>query len=253
LIDVPFELWNLGRNPADTVDDYRMLPFIGDETGNGLFDLSGIDHPVSGGFNDPQTDRITWYDPVDRSPSQGGYAAWVSANGATGADEPVISNMVLVNLNGGNVLDISFPANINQLLPPAGTIFRILTTKPNTPADVFSFQSPSVQSGIDVQQSFARQIGVSPNPWVGSAAIHPYVQFHHLPARATIRIFNLAGHLVRVLEKNDPGQFITWNLTNRDNWQVASGVYVCHVEMPDLGISRILKLAVVQPQILFPH
>ncbi|HLE33613.1 MAG TPA: T9SS type A sorting domain-containing protein, partial [Bacteroidota bacterium] len=72
-----------------------------------------------------------------------------------------------------------------------------------------------------------------------------YVTFNNLPPRAKIRIFNLAGHLVRTLEKNDQSQFMRWDLTNEHNWQIGSGIYICHVEMPDIGETKIIKLAVV--------
>lgn len=76
-----------------------------------------------------------------------------------------------------------------------------------------------------------------------------FVTFNNLPPRVTIRIFNLAGHLVRILEKNDRSQFLEWDLRNRDNWQVASGLYLCYVEMPDIGETKVLKLAVIQPRV----
>jgi hypothetical protein len=61
-----------------------------------------------------------------------------------------------------------------------------------------------------------------------------------------IRIFNLAGNLVRVLEKESDSQFFHWDLLNSSGRFVASGLYIAHIDMPDLGVSKTLKLAIVQ-------
>jgi hypothetical protein len=50
-----------------------------------------------------------------------------------------------------------------------------------------------------------------------------------------------------LLEKNDDSQFFRWDLLNDNGLPVASGVYVVHVDMGDLG-TKILKLFIVQPQ-----
>jgi len=99
---------------------------------------------------------------------------------------------------------------------------------------------------------------VFPNPYVAGRSQETtnwrhFVTFNNLPSKAIVRIFNLAGHLVRVLRKDDPSQFLEWDLTNKDNWQVASGVYICYVEMPEINEVKILKLAVIQPQLFQPQ
>jgi len=67
-----------------------------------------------------------------------------------------------------------------------------------------------------------------------------------LPGKAVFRIFNLAGVLIRKLEKNDDSQFFRWDLKNRNNIPVASGVYIVHIELPELGKIKILKVFIVQ-------
>jgi len=161
-----------------------------------------------------------------------------------------MANMVLVLFNGGSVSDSTFPANVLRPLPETGTIFRIMTKKPFGANDVYAFTSPVVLSGSEVVKSSAQRVGVYPNPYFGGWSYEGqpqqlYVTFNNLPPRAKIRIFNLAGHLVRTLEKNDQSQFMRWDLTNEHNWQIGSGIYICHVEMPDIGETKIIKLAVV--------
>ncbi|MBI3112687.1 MAG: T9SS type A sorting domain-containing protein, partial [Ignavibacteriales bacterium] len=99
----------------------------------------------------------------------------------------------------------------------------------------------------------AEQVGVFPNPYYGfnpseTSRFSKFVTFNYLPRKATIRIFNLAGQLVRTMEKDDDSQFFRWNLLNTYNFPVASGMYVAHVDMPDLGLAKTLKMAIIQEQ-----
>jgi hypothetical protein len=94
------------------------------------------------------------------------------------------------------------------------------------------------------------RINVYPNPYVGfnpreTNKYQRFVTFTHLPERATIRIYNLAGVLVRTLVKNDPGQFCQWDLLNENRYGVGAGVYIVHINLPDLGRARVLKLAII--------
>jgi hypothetical protein len=72
------------------------------------------------------------------------------------------------------------------------------------------------------------------------------LKFVNLPSRAIIRIYSLSGVLVQVLTHNDPGGSgeATWNLRNRNNQFVASGVYFYHVEGPD-GQTKVGRFTVV--------
>lgn len=107
-----------------------------------------------------------------------------------------------------------------------------------------------VQDAAAVDRSIER-VNVFPNPYFGmnpqeTSAYRRFVTFNNLPQKARLRIFNLAGHLVRILDKDDPSQFLQWDLTNADNYLVASGLYIVHLEFPDLGRSKILKLGIIQ-------
>jgi hypothetical protein len=58
------------------------------------------------------------------------------------------------------------------------------------------------------------------------------LKFVNLPSQALIRIYSVSGVLVALVVHNDPsgGGEATWNLRNRNNQFVASGVYFYHVE-----------------------
>ncbi len=132
--------------------------------------------------------------------------------------------------------------------------FLITAAHVNNSPDVFSYTIPAPQTGPQVQKQSAQRVGVFPNPYYGSrdqetTTWRRFVTFNNLPPRAKIYIFSLAGHLVRTLDKDDTSQFLEWDLTNKNNWQVASGIYICYVEMPDIGETKILKVAVIQSEL----
>jgi hypothetical protein len=134
----------------------------------------------------------------------------------------------------GDILHISIP---NQMLPGV---------------DTYSWTTPPPTYSTDVAKTDINKVGVFPNPYY---AFNPneisrttrFITFNRLPQKAVIRIFNLAGQLVRTLRKDDVTQFMQWNLANEDNFPVASGMYLAYVDMPGLG-SKILKIALIQEQ-----
>ncbi len=73
------------------------------------------------------------------------------------------------------------------------------------------------------------------------------LRFVNLPNQAVVRIFTLNGTLVRVLTHNDVqgGGELSWDLRNRNNQFVASGVYFFVVEAPN-GDTHTGKFTVVQ-------
>ncbi|MEP7029142.1 MAG: hypothetical protein ABI960_11140 [Candidatus Eisenbacteria bacterium] len=75
---------------------------------------------------------------------------------------------------------------------------------------------------------------VIPNPYRGhdrwDQPGEHRVQFQNLPARARVRVYTIAGDLVRDLEKNDTvSGSLDWDLMNADHRDVASGIYVYQV------------------------
>jgi hypothetical protein len=61
------------------------------------------------------------------------------------------------------------------------------------------------------------------------------IKFVNLPRSAIIRIYSSSGILVQILEHNSTtfGGEETWNVRNRNNQVVASGVYFYHIEASD--------------------
>jgi len=261
VIDVPFELWNIGMGtPDNPADDFRMIPWINDEDGSGKFQLQKLDHQISGGDNDPYTSWIYWMDPDPKTPGSAGYNAFVAAgaayDGSQGTGSEVMARMVLVNINGGSISAANWPANANSQMPKTGNVIRIFSTKPNNPSVTFTFTAPAPDESLERKKESAKRAGVYPNPYYTSNPAETnrfdrFVTFNNLPPKATIRIFTLSGQLIRVLEKDDPSQFLRWNLANRDNFPVASGMYIAYVDMPDIGVTQVLKLGILQEQEIF--
>ena len=137
---------------------------------------------------------------------------------------------------------------------PIGHKVLFETYKPNTALDEFSFTAPLVTYDADLaKEDVIEEVNVFPNPYYGvnSQELNKYqrfVTFSHLPQNVTIRIFNLAGQLVRTIEKTDEGQFLRWDLMNQGGLPVASGLYIAYVDMPDLGTTKVLKVAIIQEQ-----
>jgi hypothetical protein len=135
-------------------------------------------------------------------------------------------------------------------LPEEGTVIRIRTWKPLSAEDIFSVivSTPNTKDYSAAKTSLD-DISVFPNPFFGTALYSGYaeqnfVRFTNLPTQITIRIFTLAGVYVRRIDKNDDNPWLDWDLKNNAGEQVASGVYIAHLEMPNIG-EKVMKVAVI--------
>ncbi|MDP2483965.1 MAG: T9SS type A sorting domain-containing protein, partial [Candidatus Palauibacterales bacterium] len=95
------------------------------------------------------------------------------------------------------------------------------------------------------------QVHTVPDPYLATSQydLSPttkQLMFVNLPPQATIRIYTLTGVLVDVVNHNDSsgGGREVWDLRNRNNQFVASGVYFFHVVTPD-GDEYVGKFTVV--------
>jgi hypothetical protein len=124
---------------------------------------------------------------------------------------------------------------------------------PNVPFaqdDVFTFTTAAPKFTVEAAMEDIKKIKVFPNPYLGASDLElnkyqRFVTFNHLPERARFRIYTVSGTLVKSFEKNDMTQLATWDLQNDNGLPVASGMYIIHIEMPDLNTETVLKLGVV--------
>ncbi|NIR65902.1 MAG: T9SS type A sorting domain-containing protein [Aliifodinibius sp.] len=123
---------------------------------------------------------------------------------------------------------------------------------PNSDVDTYAFQTQNLFPDLSQQEkeSLLDKMKVVPNPYFAFSKYEtsfdtPVLKFTHMNEEATIRIFNLAGQLVKTIRKNNNLNEVTWDLRNEAGLKVASGMYIAHVEVPGVG-EKILKFAVVQ-------
>ncbi|KAA3620214.1 MAG: hypothetical protein DWQ05_05655 [Calditrichaeota bacterium] len=241
---IPLTIWNVGSGtPDDASDDVQYIPIMFE--GGGTPGSYTPDHGPDGAFGYPAFDRIYFYAPAPGN-TYADHHADIEADGSLDADYSAASREF------GRVLVCDFDQNGAPPIP--GTVVRMYTTKPNTPKDLFTFSTAGLNptTSTAAKEADMDLINVFPNPYYG---LHEFetnrfqrsVTFSHLPAQCTIRIFSLAGVLVRTIEKDDDKQFSAWDLLNEQGLPIASGLYLANVEVPNFG-SRILKIAIVMEQ-----
>ena len=141
--------------------------------------------------------------------------------------------------------DASKPAYNN------GDVWKITSAKLITPSDTFlvhasrkkALSSPATAADVNA-------INVYPNPYFGfnkaeTDKYHRFVRINHLPRQATIRVYNLGGILVKTIKKDDPSQFAQWDLMNENGIPAAAGMYVLFIDLPGVGMTKELKLAII--------
>jgi len=139
----------------------------------------------------------------------------------------------LVSKTGGSYTYTAAPANA----PVPGLRLAAVTT---TPAVV----SPTSSADLS-------RVHTVPDPYYVANALEitanqKVLKFVNIPERCLIRIYSVSGVLVAVIPFDDPtgGGEATWNLRNRNNQFVASGVYFYHIETPG-GQTKIGRFTVV--------
>lgn len=91
--------------------------------------------------------------------------------------------------------------------------------------------------------------GVYPNPirtgafpGQGSARC---VTIAPLIGDAAIRVYGIEGNLVRTMHTSGNAGSAVWDLRDEIGLPIGSGVYFIHVELPALGVRKVLKLAAI--------
>ena len=88
-------------------------------------------------------------------------------------------------------------------------------------------------------------INVVPNPYYAFSEyertrIETKVKITNLPERCTVSIYTISGKLVRTFKKDSPVTSLDWDLTNSKAIPVAGGVYLIHIDVPNVG-ERVIK------------
>jgi hypothetical protein len=142
--------------------------------------------------------------------------------------------------------------------PRPGDIFRFVTSKPFNSGDYFQFTTKGAKVDADIAKNSLNNIAVVPNPYISANAWEKRnlvqtgrgerrLDFTHLPTRCTIRIYTVTGALIKTLQKESGSEdgTVTWNLMTEDGMDLAYGLYIYHVNAPDVG-EYIGKFAVIK-------
>lgn len=138
--------------------------------------------------------------------------------------------------------------------PQAGDTLFISVFKPFTRNDIFEFRIEEEnleRIDSDLAKSELEDIKVVPNPYIVTSPFEPPItqqsnqqqrelHFTHLPVPSTLRIFTVAGVMIREINVTSESQLVhngtyIWNMLTKDNLQISYGVYLFHVEAPGIG------------------
>ena len=123
----------------------------------------------------------------------------------------------------------------------AGDKIQFVASIPPTPQDHYTFSTTAKTDFVaDLAKNELGKIRAVPNPYFAHSTyelnrFNRALKFTHLPARCTIRLFDLAGTLVRTIEKNDNTSQATWDLNTDRGLPIGSGVYIFHIDAPGVG------------------
>ena len=216
-VDVPFTTWDLTNNRQTNA---AFLENAGSPTQNGQ------------------------WDPDDSADGQREIIWVMNSNYSGTTADPFYSTPPNDDLLQGT-LDLFYEFASRRLTPGAvidnGDKIVYTSSVPGTANDYFTFTTTApISFDATLAKSEMQRIRAVPNPYFAHSTyelnrFNRVLKFTHLPAVCTIRIFNLAGDLVRTIDKNDGTSEATWNLNTANGLPIGSGVYIFHVDAPGAG------------------
>ncbi len=104
----------------------------------------------------------------------------------------------------------------------------------------------------EVKENALDQIRVVPNPYYAfsgyeTSKLDNRVKIVNLPEVCTVTIYDLNGTLIRQFKKGDPTSSLDWDLKNHKNIPIASGAYIIHVDVPEVGEKVLKWFGVMRP------
>jgi hypothetical protein len=142
--------------------------------------------------------------------------------------------------------------------PIAGDIAYLKIDTPFSTSDKYAFYTKPQKIDYKKAKADLSKVTVVPNPYVGAARWEPQrltasgrgerrIYFTHLPYKATIRIYTMSGDHVQTLhhESTFLDGKIAWDLKSKKGLDVAPGIYIYHIEAPEVG-ERVDKFAIVK-------
>jgi hypothetical protein len=137
-------------------------------------------------------------------------------------------------------------------IPPTEVKFRVRVSKAYTSYETdddrndglpfYEFDASEIAPKIsnEIGRKNLDLVNIVPNPYRGyseyeNSPIDSRVKITNLPPTCTIRVYDMAGNLIRTVDKADENTYYEWDLKNNSNVPIASGLYLIHVKAPGLG------------------
>ncbi|MFL5766058.1 MAG: T9SS type A sorting domain-containing protein [Bacteroidia bacterium] len=125
----------------------------------------------------------------------------------------------------------------------------------NSNLPMYTFSTKDIETHVNDQQVAMNAldlINVVPNPYYAHSsyertALSNIVKITNLPEKCTITIYTLNGTLIRTYKKDDPKTSLDWDLKNQARIPIASGMYLIHVKVPDVGERTLKWFGVLRP------
>jgi hypothetical protein len=214
-VSVPFEIWDLYITLTDTTDDVRIWPLMYDLY-DGRFHTDDYIMFLDKNNEGNKYSEDFWSNP-DHDPSNSAYWGFNTADPMSRYD-----------------WDYRFAFSQANPVWAKGDYAIMVTFKPNTPNDVFSFSTRAAYISASQAKTDMDKIKVVPNPYFVRNELDrdpnvAHLMLTHLPEVCTIRLYTLAGNLIQKIEHTSgTGQEI-WNALTRNDQIPASGVYIYHI------------------------
>jgi len=144
--------------------------------------------------------------------------------------------------------------------PKGGDVFEINTAKPFRAADKYVISTVNAQVDVEKAKKSLDDVAVVPNPYVVTSSFETpplsvfsagrgerRIYFINLPDQCTIRIYTIAGELIRTLEHDDSLLNGTepWDLLTSEDLEVSYGIYVYHLDAGAYG-EKVGKFAIIK-------
>jgi hypothetical protein len=155
-----------------------------------------------------------------------------------------------VDKTGKKILTWQFVPNLKggNRNPESGDTVYIILYKPFLSVDAYGFTIKKSAISPDKAKVNLNNIRVVPNPYIAAETWEPRntfasgrgpreIHFINLPAKCTIRIYNVSGALVRKIDHETSFENGTaiWDVLSDEKFEIAYGIYVYHIEAPGIG------------------
>ncbi len=151
---------------------------------------------------------------------------------------------IVLNVERKYTRYVDYPGSLSPIQPERNN---------GLPLYGFSTLGFATETGVaEVANEALAMINIVPNPYNAfsgyeTSRLDNRVKFINLPQTCTISIYNVSGTLVRKFRKDNDLTYLDWDLKNANNIPIAGGVYICHVDVPNVGEKVIKWFGTLRP------